>query len=63
MMMDFGMTVLASASREVITRTPSNSSPGIRRILQPVATKMFFAFKIFPAWAPSVIETMPGALT
>ena len=61
--MDFGGVLAASASREVITRTPSTGRPGIRRILQPVASRMFFVLKNFPLCSPSVISTMPGTVT
>ena len=46
-----------------MARTPSNSRPGILRILQPVAIRMFFVRKNFPLCSPCVIETIPGAFT
>ena len=63
MRMDLGRTFEARASREVMTFTPSNSRSGIRRILQPVAIRMFFALKNFPLCSPCVMDTIPGALT
>jgi len=60
---DFGRTLLASASREVMTRTPSTSRPGSRRILQPVAIRIALAASTWPFFSPSITSTTPAVVT
>ena len=58
--MDFGCFFITSASRLVITSSPSTSSPGMRRERQPVATRMFLAERNLPLSGPLVTSTIPG---
>ena len=58
-----GAVLAASASREVITRTPSTGKPGKALGFCPVQSRIFWVRKNLPRCSPEVISTMPGMVT